>query len=64
MATQRMNESWSQVRSQIESIWSETEFGDKEMKKARGNMRRMVKLIHEKTGEPQKEIFQKISAII
>ena len=64
MATQRMNESWSLVRSQIESIWSETEFADKEMKKARGNMRRMVKLIHEKTGEPQKEIFQKISAII
>lgn len=64
MATQRMNESWRQVRMQIESIWSETEFGDKEMKKARGDMSKMVKLIHEKTGEPQSEIFQKISAII
>ncbi len=64
MATQRMNDSWSQVRLQIESIWSEAEFGDKEMKKARGDMRKMVKLIHEKTGEPQGEIFQKISAII
>ena len=64
MATQRMNDSWSQVRLQIESIWSEAEFGDKEMKKARGDMRKMVKLIHEKTGEPQHEIFQKISAII
>ncbi len=64
MATPRMNESWMQVRSQIESIWSEADFGDKEMKKARGSMQRMVKLIHEKTGEPHKEIFQKISAII
>lgn len=64
MATQRMNESWRQVKSQIESIWSEAEFGDKEMKKARGDMRKMVKLIHEKTGESQSEIFQKISAII
>ena len=64
MATQRMNDSWSQVRTQIESIWNEAEFGDKEMKKARGDMRRMVNLIHEKTGEPHHEIFQKISAII
>ncbi len=64
MATPRMNESWEQVRTQIENIWSEAEFGDKEMKKARGNMRRMVDLIHEKTGEPHHEIFQKISAII
>jgi len=59
-----MNESWQQVRSQIESIWSEATFSDQEMKKARGNMRRMVNLIHQKTGEPTSEIFQKISAII
>ncbi len=64
MATERMNENWRQVCSQIKSIWSEAEFEDKEMKKARGNMRKMVQLIHEKTGEPQSEIFQKISAII
>ena len=64
MATQRMNDSWLQVRTQIESIWKEAEFDDKEMKKARGNMHKMVDLIHEKTGEPHHEIFQKISAII
>ncbi|MFQ5572121.1 MAG: general stress protein CsbD [Rhodothermales bacterium] len=64
MATQRMNESWRQVKEQIESIWSEAEFGDKEMKKARGDMNKMVNLIHEKTGEPRVQIFQKISAII
>lgn len=64
MATKRMNESWQQVRSQIESIWSEADFSDREMKKARGDMRKMVDLIHEKTGEPTSEIFQKICAII
>ena len=64
MATKRMNESWKQVRNQIEEIWSYADFTDREMKKARGNMRKMVKLIHEKTSEPEKEIFDKISAII
>ncbi len=64
MATERMNENWRQVCSQIESIWSEVEFEEKEMKRARGNMRKMVQLIHDKTGEPRSEIFQKISAII
>ncbi len=64
MATPRMNESWRQVRSQIEEIWNEAEFTDREMKNARGNMRKMVRLIHEKTDEPKQEIFDKISAII
>ncbi len=64
MATDRMNENWQQVCSQIQSIWNDAELGEKEMNKARGNMRKMVQLIHEKTGEPKDEIFQKISAII
>ncbi len=64
MATQRMNDSWARVREQIESIWSEAEFGDKEMKKARGDLNKMVNLVHEKTGEPHNQIFQKIAAII
>ncbi|GIV62198.1 general stress protein CsbD [Rhodocaloribacter litoris] len=64
MATESMNESWRRVKSQIQSIWSEHEFGDKEMKKARGNLNKMVNLIHEKTGEPRSEIIQKISAFL
>ena len=64
MATKRMNESWRQVKAQIESIWSEAEFGDKEMKKARGDLNKMVNLVHEKTGEPRAEIFRKIAAVI
>ncbi len=64
MATKRMNESWRQVKAQIQSIWSEAEFGDKEMKRARGNLNKMVNLIHEKTGEPRAEIIQKMTAIL
>ncbi|NND70193.1 MAG: general stress protein CsbD [Rhodothermales bacterium] len=64
MATDRMNENWRRVREQIEAIWSDHDFGDKEMKKARGNLNKMVELIHEKTGEPRNEIMQKIIAFI
>ena len=64
MATKRMNESWRQVKAQIESIWSEADFDDKEMKKARGDLNKMVNLVHEKTGEPRNQIFHKIAAIV
>jgi len=59
-----MNDSWRRVKSQIQTIWSEHEFGDKEMKKARGSLDKMVNLIHEKTGEPRAEIMQKMAAIL
>ena len=64
MATQAMNDSWARVRDQITTVWSDVEFGDKEMKKARGNLREMVNLIHEKTGEPKPAIMQKLSAFL
>lgn len=64
MATARMNDSWTRVKDQIETIWSDYEFGDKEMKKARGSLPKMVNLIHEKTGEPRNVIMQKMGAIL
>jgi hypothetical protein len=64
MATEAMNDSWRRVVSQIKTIWSDEDFGDKEMKKARGNLNKMVNLIHDKTGEPRAEIVQKISAFL
>jgi hypothetical protein len=64
MATPAMNESWRRVQNQITTVWSDVEFGEKEMKKARGSLNRMVDLIHEKTGEPRPAIMQKISAFI
>lgn len=62
MATERMEESWSRIKTQIQSIWGE--FDEKEMKKARGDLREMVSLIHEKTGEDVQQIIQKISTIV
>jgi len=64
MATQSMNDSWTRVVDQIRTIWSGQEFDDAEMKKARGQLNKMVDLIHEKTGEPRPEIIQKISAFL
>ena len=59
-----MNDSWARVVDQIRTIWSDQEFDDAEMKKARGNLNKMVDLIHEKTEEPRPDIIQKISAFL
>jgi hypothetical protein len=64
MATKRMNDSWKRVKAQIESIWQDADFGDKELKRARGSLHKMVDLIHEKTGESRAEIMQKMSAVL
>jgi len=64
MATQRMNESWRRVKDQIEMIWEGAEFDDIELKRARGNLQKMVTLIHEKTGESRSEIIQKMGTIL
>lgn len=63
MATERMNENWRRVMSQIQSIWSDCEFADAEMKRARANLPHMVDLIHSKTGEPRAQIIQKLNAV-
>lgn len=60
MATKRMNEQWRRIRDRIKAVWDDAEFTDKEMKKTRGNLQKMVNLIHEKTGEPRPEIRQKV----
>lgn len=64
MATKRMNETWYRIRDRIKEAWSDTEFNDKEMKKTRGNLTKMVNLIHEKTGDPRPEIRQKVVGLI
>ena len=64
MATERMNDSWSRVKYQIQMIWKDHEFTDDEMKKARGSLTRMVTLIHDKTGEGKAEIMRKLTAFL
>ena len=64
MATSNMNDSWNYVKDQIETIWRNAEFDDVELKRARGNLNKMVNLIQEKTGESPMEIRQKMNSII
>ena len=62
MANERMEQNWIRVKEQIQDMWGE--FDEKDLKKARGNLRRMVSLIHEKTGEDENDILEKMGAII
>lgn len=62
MATEQMENSWVRIKTQIQTFWGE--FDEKEMKKARGSLPKMVSLIHEKTGEDKNSIIQKISTFI
>ncbi len=64
MATEAMNESWARVTTQIKTIWNDQEFTDAELKKARGDLKKMVALINERTGEERADIIQKISAFL
>ena len=64
MATSNMNDNWTYVKTQIETIWRNTEFDDVELKRARGNLGKMVNLIQQKTGESPMVIRQKMNSII
>ena len=64
MATEKMNEDWRRIRDQIKDIWADTDFDDKQMKRARGEMEKIMGLIHDKTGESIEEIRRKMGAIL
>lgn len=64
MATEAMNESWRRIRDQIKTIWDDADFDDKQMKRARGDMEKIMGLIQDKTGESREEIRRKMSAIL
>ena len=64
MATEAMNESWARVMTQIQTIWSDQKFEETDLRKARGNLRKMVTLIQEQTGEEKADIVQKLSAVL
>ena len=52
------------IRDQIKDIWDDTDFDDKQMKRARGEMDKIMGLIHDKTDESIEEIRRKMSAIL
>lgn len=64
MATKRMNESWRRMKTRIETIWDGAEFDDDELKRARGDLQQLVRIIEDKTGEPRTAILQKMNAIL
>lgn len=64
MATPKMNQDWRRIRDRIKTMWSDTEFDDKKMKKTRGSLRQMVSLIHERTGEARSSIRRKVVAVM
>mgnify|MGYP002763452777 FL=1 len=64
MATEAMNEEWRRIRDQIKEIWDEADFDDKQMKRARGEMDKIVGLIHDKTEDSKEEIRRQMGAIL
>ena len=62
MGKQRMESNWDRVRTQILSVWGELDESD--MKKARGDLGKMVNLIHESTGEDRTLIMQKMATLV
>ena len=64
MATPRMDERWYRIRDRIKDVYDSADITDKELRRARGNLPKMVNLIHEKTGEPQAEIRRTVTALI
>lgn len=64
MATEKMNEDWRRIRDQIKDIWEDVEFDNKQMKRARGDLEKIMGLIHDKTDESIDEIRRKMSAIL
>ncbi|MEL6616185.1 MAG: general stress protein CsbD [Bacteroidota bacterium] len=59
---ERMEDNWSRMRSQIQSTWENLD--DSDLKKARGDLKQMVNLIHNETGEDRALIMRKMSAFI
>lgn len=64
MATARMNERWYRIRDRIRDVYDGADLSDKEMRKARGSLPKMVNLIHDKTGEPVAEIRRTVTALM
>ena len=62
MATPKMDKSWRRIRDRIKETWSEVEFEDKRLRKARGDLRYMVTLIRTRVDESRAEIRRKVVA--
>ncbi len=62
MGKARMESNWVRVKTQILAVWGDLDESD--MKKARGDLNKMVNLIHESTGEDRTVIMQKMATLV
>jgi hypothetical protein len=64
MATERMDQQWFAIRDRIRTTYGNADLTTSELRRARGNLGRMVDLIHEKTGKPRADIRATVMALI
>ncbi|HEX9951986.1 MAG TPA: hypothetical protein VGB53_09480 [Rubricoccaceae bacterium] len=62
MSKARMDQNWDRMKDQIVAQWGGIDEGA--LKKARGNLSKVVDLIAEHTGEARATIMTKMSAFI
>ena len=59
----KSDERWHRVRANIRAAWPEAQLTDAELNRARGDLHLMVALLHNKTGDPQPLILEKLKAV-
>ncbi len=57
------DERWHRVRANIRAAWPEARLTDAELNRARGDIHKMVALLHNKTGDPQPLILEKLKVV-
>ena len=62
MSKKRMDQNWERMKGQITAQWEGLDEGA--LKKARGNLGKVVDLIAEHTGEERDSIMTKMTAFI
>lgn len=62
MSKKRMDQNWERMKEQINARWSGIDEG--ELKKARGNLGKVVDLVQAHSGEERASILTKMSAFI
>lgn len=63
MANQRMKESWTSMKTDIRAIWGE-DLSDAVLEKGRRDLRKMVSVLHENTGNPRSQIRERIALLL
>lgn len=62
MSKKRMDQNWERMKEQINARWAGIDEG--ELKKARGNLGKVVDLVQAHSGEERASILNKMSAFI